>query len=344
MSLDDVKNIAGRYIYHRVGHDQRPMELLSDGTIGDGAGGCERRWNPEPSSNGWRIAVTGDKGDVRFRLELCSDGVLRGRWLHDERMPIELIPSKQSRAVPAVNIGNGAYQQWTPDEAAMVFPTYQPEWNLAVATRGNGKAWLLDPNLAHSDIDLHDHEDWIFQHLQVPTGGVYLDVGGYVGSDAIHIAAGCKAKVIVVEPVPLHQEMIGKNAILNGVELQVVRCAAGAIAGSIWMDSNSMNSLQTTEGAGLQVEVRTIDEICHDLQRLDVMKIDVEGAECEVVEGAMDTIRRLKPKLIIEVHGHFPGREDNGTILADQLRQLNYSYRRIWSNTDSYFYIEAVPN
>ncbi len=344
MTLDDVKNIAGHYIYHRVGHDQRPMEFRSDGTIGEGAGGCERRWNPEPSSNGWRIAVTGDKGDVRFRLELCADGVLRGRWLYDERMPIELIPCKQSLTGPAVNISSGIYQQWTPDEAAEVFSTYRPEWNLTVATRGNGKVWLLDPNLAHSDIDLHDHEDWIFKHLQVPTGGVYVDVGGYVGSDAIHIAAGCKATVIVIEPVPLHQEMIRKNAILNGVELQIVPCAAGAIAGTIWMDSNSMNSLQTTQGQGLEVEARTIDEICRELQRLDVMKIDVEGAECEVVEGAMDTIRRLKPKLIIEVHGHFPGRQDNGTILADQLRQLDYSYRRIWSNTEAYFYIEAVPN
>lgn len=344
MTLEDLNRVAGTYIYHRVGHDQRPMELLGNGRIGVGAAGCERRWHPEPIANGWRIAVVGDSGEVEFRASLYSDGTFRGRWLRNERMPIELIPSAPSATSAAVDISNGQHQQWTPDEAAKVFPTYQRDWNLPVATRGNGKIWLIDDKLLHSNIDLHDHEDWIFKHLMVPNGGFYVDVGGYIGSDAIYVAQSCNASVVVVEPVPLHQEMIRKNAILNGVNLQLIPCAAGAVEGKTWMDCNSMNSLQTTEGDGIEVQCRTLDDICQDLPRLDVIKIDVEGAECDVVAGGLETIRKHRPKLIIEVHGHFPGRQENGAILAAQFQSLNYSFRRIWKNTDAYFYIEATPN
>jgi hypothetical protein len=38
-----------------------------------------------------------------------------------------------------------------------------------------------------------------------------------------------------------------------------------------------------------------------------------------------------------------PGREANGSILAEQLRRLGYVHRQIWQNTPAYYYIEAVP-
>jgi FkbM family methyltransferase len=82
-------NIAGHYIYRRVGYDERPLELLPDGTIGEGAGGCEEYW----TLTGQVLAVHG-KGRVTCRLEKDDDDVWRGRWIHDERMPIELVPKQ----------------------------------------------------------------------------------------------------------------------------------------------------------------------------------------------------------------------------------------------------------
>lgn len=46
-----------------------------------------------------------------------------------------------------------------------------------------------------------------------------------------------------------------------------------------------------------------IDDL--QLPKIDCMKIDVEGAELEVLYGAIKTIRRDKPKLLIEVHDNF---------------------------------------
>ncbi|MGC8691602.1 MAG: FkbM family methyltransferase [Thermoplasmata archaeon] len=48
-------------------------------------------------------------------------------------------------------------------------------------------------------------------------------------------------------------------------------------------------------------ETRTLDSF--NLEKVDILKIDVEGFECDVVEGAINTISKHKPKIIIETHG-----------------------------------------
>lgn len=91
MQTIDAASVPGKYIYHRVGHDQRQMELLPDGRIGEGAAGCERVWKIEQSPVGPVVTIIGEHGGATCHLKLEADGILRGRWLNHERMPIELI-------------------------------------------------------------------------------------------------------------------------------------------------------------------------------------------------------------------------------------------------------------
>jgi len=51
---------AGRYRYVRVGYDERPMRLEPDGTISEGAEGCEQRW----SVTGDTISISGKDGVI----------------------------------------------------------------------------------------------------------------------------------------------------------------------------------------------------------------------------------------------------------------------------------------
>ncbi len=48
-------------------------------------------------------------------------------------------------------------------------------------------------------------------------------------------------------------------------------------------------------------ETRTLDSF--NLEKVDILKIDVEGFECDVVEGAINTISKHKPKIILKMHG-----------------------------------------
>lgn len=85
-----LQELAGRYLYRRVGHDERPMRLEPDGTISEGAAGCEHRWFPRQTHDGAvMLDIFGEHGVI------CScrlDGnAFNGAWTKFERMPIELI-------------------------------------------------------------------------------------------------------------------------------------------------------------------------------------------------------------------------------------------------------------
>ncbi len=90
--------IPGVYTYRRVGHDERRMELLADGRIGEGAAGCERIWKIERTPSGAVVTIFGEHGGPTCHLTLGKDGILRGCWLAHERMPIELQPMVATEA------------------------------------------------------------------------------------------------------------------------------------------------------------------------------------------------------------------------------------------------------
>jgi predicted O-methyltransferase YrrM len=76
-----------------VGHDERPLLLRRDGTIGSGGGDAERFWFVR-RAGGRPTLVIGSETTATCELHLDADGVWRGRWLDFERMPIELAPHR----------------------------------------------------------------------------------------------------------------------------------------------------------------------------------------------------------------------------------------------------------
>lgn len=76
----------------------------------------------------------------------------------------------------------------------------------------------------------------------------------------------------------------------------------------------------------IEVEMRTLDELLAAVNKIDLIKIDVEGAELQVLKGAAKTLARTKPTVIFE---HGLGASDcYGTQPADVFQffqELNYS-------------------
>jgi hypothetical protein len=85
-----------RFLYRRKGADERLLELLPDGSIGQGAAYFERRWRFEPAETAApRLTLLGDglgAAALTCTLSWEPDGIWRGRWIDYERMPVELIP------------------------------------------------------------------------------------------------------------------------------------------------------------------------------------------------------------------------------------------------------------
>ena len=75
--------------YHRVGYDRRPMTFSADGTVGEGAAGCEVFWGLKTEAGEVVLELAGEV-ELTCRLSTEDGTSWRGQWLDHERMPVEL--------------------------------------------------------------------------------------------------------------------------------------------------------------------------------------------------------------------------------------------------------------
>ncbi|MDG5776151.1 FkbM family methyltransferase [Haloarculaceae archaeon H-GB1-1] len=140
-----------------------------------------------------------------------------------------------------------------------------------------------------------------------------LDIGSYHGFYALLAASQPNTDVYAFEPNEANRQELSSNLELNpaGENVTVVPEAV--------LDENSettyaSSGVKTTMGTGTKrISTVTLDTFCerHELQP-DVLKIDVEGAESNVLAGATRTLRG-KPTLFIEIHND-PKKEFEGSV------------------------------
>lgn len=87
-----IDSLTGRkFLYRRVGYDERPMSLERHCRVGLGAAECERRWYVNQDDGEFVLTISRlDRPTCHLRQD--ADGVWRGQWLEHEKMPIELVP------------------------------------------------------------------------------------------------------------------------------------------------------------------------------------------------------------------------------------------------------------
>lgn len=122
-----------------------------------------------------------------------------------------------------------------------------------------------------------------------------LDVGGHVGLWAFNLGHAFR-QVVAFEPVAQHRECFNVNITLPNVEL--IACALGKEEGSVsmWTEPGSSGNTQV-RGAG-DIPMHTLDSF--EFSDVDAIKIDTEGFEENVLRGAIDTLMRCKPTIIVE--------------------------------------------
>lgn len=143
---------------------------------------------------------------------------------------------------------------------------------------------------------------------------VVLDIGAHVGTFAIPLARhlGPSGQVVAIEPHPDVFRLLCQNVELNGLDArietqQVLLAAPGSLPRSpVLMSGNTggtwFQEASASDAAALAAT--TIDawmEARADPVGPSVIKVDVEGAELEVLRGADITIRAKRPVLMVEV-------------------------------------------
>lgn len=126
-----------------------------------------------------------------------------------------------------------------------------------------------------------------------------VDVGGHVGTFSYYLASRFK-RVHAFEPVAAFRECFQRNVEAPNVTLH--SCALGAVPGSVCMHVVPSDTGGTyVSGAG-DVEMRTLDSF--SLASVSYLKIDCEGGELAVLQGAVETIKRCRPVCMVEQKVH----------------------------------------
>jgi FkbM family methyltransferase len=126
-------------------------------------------------------------------------------------------------------------------------------------------------------------------------GGTYVDVGANVGTLAAAAAmkVGPSGRVVAVEANPTIAGFLRENMLLNGFgHVQVHNRAVGSAPGTIRISQRRADDMNfvSDEGDGITVEMTTLDDLAGGLGTIDLLKIDVEGFEKFVLEGAAKTL------------------------------------------------------
>jgi len=159
-------------------------------------------------------------------------------------------------------------------------------------------------------------------------GDVVFDIGAYVGDTALWFskAVGSHGKVYAFEPEPHNfaklKANLERNKVTNVIPLQL---ALSENEGEMQVATGGSSSTMTQAGTGTLVKVTTIDKFAeaNKLPRVDFIKMDVEGHELKVLEGAHETIKTFKPSLALSAYH----RGDDLIELTKFLLKLNPNYR-----------------
>ena len=163
------------------------------------------------------------------------------------------------------------------------------------------------------------HEDEVIDHFCPKTGDNVVDVGAHIGLYTIIAAkrVGPTGKVIAIEPDPENCNLLKRNMELNRLtNVIILECAAFSSNAKLKLYSPGkergftklntvMSERATSDDLYLDVDGNTLDHLIptQGITQVNWIKIDVEGAELEVLKGARAALSESNDiAVLIEVH------------------------------------------
>lgn len=179
--------------------------------------------------------------------------------------------------------------------------------------------------------------------FELKYGDVFFDIGANAGFLSLvgAKAVGYSGRVIAFEPLPMNAYVIEEQFELNNLkQCQCIRCAIGERIGKseIFLLKNTKGepspsrayllsrTSDINEGHVMKrfnVDVITLDHFCQKHNLIpDLIKIDVEGAEADVLRGAKGLLHSDRaPRIIMETHGITVANDVN-----NQLKEAEYNF------------------
>ena len=200
-------------------------------------------------------------------------------------------------------------------------PAYGAWLNAVYGRRGmpwqlNGEPLRIDPMVRHL-LPQHNERP-LFEYLRssIRTGETIFDVGAFLGSYAIFEArwAGASGRVIAFEPSEFSFGVLKRHVAMNRLgpdRVEARHAAVGRSVGTrrlITFDAEPYRNQvagDASQDGHVDVDMVSIDAMSAALGRPpDWIRMDVQGLEFDVLEGARDTIREARGRIRIVVETH----------------------------------------
>ncbi|TNC21870.1 FkbM family methyltransferase [Amycolatopsis alkalitolerans] len=146
------------------------------------------------------------------------------------------------------------------------------------------------------------------RHYRPRPGDTVVDLGAGVGTEARLLSrlAGPTGMVVCVEPHPRTFSCLQRTIALNGLDNVIaVRCAIAGTSGTVFVEDTSDYNANgiTGEPGGVRVRAETLDDLVRrfGLDRIDLLKMNIEGAELAVLDAARDVLPRVR-NLVVSCH------------------------------------------
>jgi FkbM family methyltransferase len=188
----------------------------------------------------------------------------------------------------------------------------------------------------------------------IKPGHTVLDIGANVGAHTLHFAKliGSSGKVIAFEPTDYAFGKLRNNAHLNPalepriISLQTMLLASESVGVvpevcSSWplkpkpgekVNEHHQGRAMSTQGA----RAATLDTLVKELglTKVDFIKLDVDGFEWEVLQGARQTLSKFKPMVLMEFAPHIAESKQTFVSMLMLFKNLGYKFIEIKSNQE----------
>ena len=160
------------------------------------------------------------------------------------------------------------------------------------------------------------------------SGAVCADVGAHIGFFTLLMAkiVGPTGKVYAFEAFPENAKLLQSNVKLNTYEERVVveNKAVGSTTAEeidLYLGPSSFESslMLNQSGDSITVPGISLGDYFSDVEKLDFVKMDIEGAESQAIPAMREQLIRLKPTVLLEIH-------QGAESAVDELSNIGYRF------------------
>jgi FkbM family methyltransferase len=172
-----------------------------------------------------------------------------------------------------------------------------------------GMHWITGASQHGCWLGSYEYNKQLLFEKTITQGSVVFDLGAHVGFHTLlaSVLVGSQGKVFAFEPMPANLVYLKKHLQLNRVtNVTVIEAAVSDCSGIAYFEvsSSSFQGHLSSQGT-LQVKTVSLDELVAkgEIPNPDYIKVDVEGAEMEVLSGAKSVLTKAHPTIFLATHG-----------------------------------------